>query len=472
MELVLTNKYITPRLCQFNITAQKSCPLHDIVKRIHFRSPTALFKGSAIFVQSIISNMRVIVAFLINWMKEKQPITLFIESFEKLSSYHNSEPIELIPDIIWLLKAISNWIINQEDSPYVVSQIKESQKSIIDQFEGDPCKILPHMVKLLSKEVNSFTRKCYPCQCQYKIQIRKEHFDTFGIGNRIDLVQKFLSEDGFVVYSNFRMRLNIVVAQIKSNLRKIEYVVGTKLLKDIPKIMWTDIYVRYFKNTCKLVYVDSDHNIVDVYDNSYRNDACSSEETEGGETEGGETKGGETKGGETKGGETKGGETKGEKSDNKKYAYIYQGENDPNPIYEVSFSNQTFCIFCDTYKKTKSSPKIFVNPYGHQFTEQKPIPNGLYVCRRLCNTLAFHCQKKISYFKNIYENHCSYNIRNLRYAKNRMLGFYTGCVDSGSSLVTLENVDVRRYIIWILLDLLGIGPEEESIESAEKSDSD
>jgi hypothetical protein len=422
MELTIENKYIAgpKRTGSYTITDNISCPFHHIVHQGNFYS-----FGFRNLKKSVLQS---IIKFLIDYVEGKGALPSFLVSFMELSQYSTeysgAEPITLVVDIIWLLRACHMWITQNKDGKYDIAEINRLQtkisKSILPSKKGQE---LCNAIKVLRNKINLFTKDCYQCQCQCTIHFEKNRFSSLGIGNRIDLLQKFVSEDKNTVCINFGTFLRNIANLIKKELRQVEYDIKTKFLNEIPKNMWTDIFVKRYEGEHIPIYVDTDNNMVDIYNPEYDSDG---------------------------------------EPTNKIYAYVYQGEEDPKPIYKVSFVNQKFCILCDAYKQPNLLPKIIVDPHCRGFIEYSG-ENSPYVCTRLCNVLSFYCHKKDFVQGSKFGTICHYDIRNLRYGKNRMMEFYAGCSDNGSTLSLLGIDDIKRYIIWKFLDLLEIGPTHKKL---------
>jgi hypothetical protein len=391
MELTIKNKYINPEKCKYDIRYKTLCPFHEFIDPVP-RSTSCE-----------IETLHKIIIFIQNHFRKSVP--LFWQSFDELSSWRTLSNISLVFHIIWLLNACANWIIAKQDEEYNELQIGKLQMKIFNSLTEEGFGI--DTVHILKNHIDLFLKKCRLCQCIFTVGFFRRNFDQFNIGNRIDLVEKFLSKDKIVIYDDFDSYILEVANRIKKKLREVEYHdIQKKELCLVPKFLWTKLLEKHYYVEGPL-YIDGDNNIIDIYPKY--------------------------------------------KTHKTKYLYFYSREKEPKFIYEISFKNQSYCILCDAYKKPKLFPPMCMTNDGYMETHK--IHKGLYVCTKMCNALVYYYNVNILGDEPNGEEF-DLNFKNFRYAKNRMMEFYTGCEDKGSSLALLENADLKRYIIYRFLDLL------------------
>jgi hypothetical protein len=429
MELTIRNKYIN-RGNGGNFTSYTLCPYHKVFE------DRKLSKSE---------DLRKLIQFVLDQIEKHEPALKpkFLKSFKKHSKWRkmksHSDIIKLIANAIWLLQTAIDFATNAQDNEYSISQIEKIQLDILNVYSNDKVRKKPpvqhYAESVLRDNIIHFSEICIKCSCHYVKNFDDYQFLEYKIGNRIDLLQKFLSEDGLVFYDNFKLRLIDVAHLIRQNLRKVEYVVGEKKkLGDIPKYLWTRIYAIYLEDNSKPIYIDSSNNLVNIYYYDEENSDSGEDWSDGA----------------------------------KKYTYLYEGEQEPSPIHKISFENQRFCVLCDAYKKPKEFPKVYLRPRYSRIVEET-MENRPHICRNLCHILALHGSRSKCTSRGHEGKYFAFNIQKLRYTKNRMLEFYMGCMDPNSNLSILENGDIRRYIIWTFLDVLGIF-EPEKDEKSEESD--
>jgi hypothetical protein len=389
MEITIGGRYINPHNCRYSFKLKKSCPFHEFINVTKLEELDALHK---------------IVNYIQNYFQEFIPI--FWQSFDKLSAWRTLKNINLLFRIIWLLGACANWIVDGKDEEYTEFKIGQLQKEIFETLsEG---KFDMTIKEILKNHLSLFLEKCHWCQCYYKISLP----EIRGIGNRYDLVEKLLLEDGILVYDDFNSHIQKIFDLAKNQLRRVSLPEKIKKeLGQIPKNLWTQLFKSYSTNTSKTNYVDPNNNLVNVY--QYEDSSESDEDIE-------------------------------------PSLYSYGEEKDPEFIYEISFENQSYCVLCDEYERPIPIPPMYI--IGNNMVDRKKNPTGPRVCTAICNSLVYYYNEKV--LESGYVNQYKLNFGNFRYAKNRMMEFYTGCADGNSELAFLDHVDVKKYIILMFLDLL------------------
>jgi hypothetical protein len=436
MEFTIRNKYLAKgNYKNYDwIVNWSSCPFHKLCEESNLQKP---------------KNLRKIIRFIRDHIIKGKPN--FLLSFNEQYPWHKmksrSDIVCLMTIVIWLLRTTSNWMTTQNDSVCDIVQIEKIEEEISQKYKSLKGKKKPafsgYVGNVLQDSIKLFSKTYFQCSCQYDMRFSERRFARYKIGNRIDLLEKFIAEDGMIFYDDFGPYLYEVAKIIGQNLRKVEYLIKEKKeLKDIPKCWWTQIFNKHLGHPTKPLHVDLDNDFANVW---YYDNSISESEGEEYSTELNKI------------------------YPNKMYAYVYEGEPNPAPLHPISFSNQTFCILCDAYKKPKSHPKISLDVENNRMIET-PRTNGLYICQNLCNLLVLH--GSFLKYRNGVKFHHKFDIEHLRYAKNRMLEFYTGCEDPDSTLSLLEIKDIRRYIIWYYLDLIILGGPVINEDNSSESDLD
>ena len=135
-------------------------------------------------------------------------------------------------------------------------------------------------------------------------------------------------------------------------------------------------------------------------------------------------------------------------ADDDNFEYLYVDEPEPEPIYQVIFLDQAYCILCDK-KYPPPSPSCihstFLNNTIKTFEIKKTKP---YICSRICSLLAHH------YYK-VFPGSGTHtiSIKNLRYVKNQVMTLYTGHSDTNSNF-NVFNMDIIKFIIGKILDIV------------------
>jgi hypothetical protein len=391
MKITIRNKYISSINCSTGYS-KKICPFHEITKNNGSNNLDILQNT----INSIQNNFR-------------GSIPLFWKSFDELSSWRTLKNIKLVFRIIWLIRAYINWIDSGEDDEYNESKIINLQLDMFDdlpegEFNGNTNRILENQTKLLLEKVHL-------CQCEYILTFSSSRATRLNIGNRLNLVEKILAEDGVSVCDNFDFYFLEIVKRIREELREVECMIAEKKeLCQIPKFLWTSLFKKYLTRTSDPIYIDSDNNLI-----TYCPQKIS------------------------------------DSTDNSKkiaHLHLHTEETSPNIIHEVSFENQSYCILCDQYKQTRPIPIIHVD--GTCLVNTDVANSKPYICTKICNALILRYNTKIIE----HGRKLNLNFDNFRYAKNRMMEFYTGCADDKSELALLDHVDVKKYIILKFLDLL------------------
>jgi hypothetical protein len=403
MKLTISNKYIKRRNCSY-FDSSKLCPFHIIIRDSGSENLEVLHKTISI-IQKHFCN----------------PVPKFLKSFDELSSWRTLKNIKLVFCIIWLVDACINWITDGKDEEYDELKLTKLQLEIFNnlpegKFNIDAGKVLRDQLKL-------FLEKYHLCQCEYRLKFTEKQINKFDIGNRIDLVEKLLKEDGMVVYDNFNSHLEQIVKRIRDEIRKVKYTIGKeKELCQIPKNLWTEIFKKYVSNSSKSIYIDSGDKLFDLHsgDDSLEEDTESEEE-----------------------------KPKPKRKIKTKYIYLHVEETNPGIICKISFKNQSYCVLCDGHKPNISMPIVHVSgecSFNTDITGSKP-----YICTNVCTPLIHYYNSVILKTK---KDTYKLNFDNFRYAKNRMMEFYTGCADDKSDLSILYNGDVKKYIVSMFLVLL------------------
>jgi hypothetical protein len=395
MELTIRGKYINDNNCKYNTKCKQLCPFHDIIKCNILE----------------LAKLQKLVSFIGDHLPEMRPI--FWQSFDELSSWRTLKLVNLSFHIVWLLIALTNWIEMGQDSEYDPSKIGKLQMEMLNDSDDQKFSVK----HILETHLKSFITNHHWCQCEYKINITKTSFDKLNIGNRIDLIEKFLSMDGMMVYNDFNSHLKETADLIKENLKKVKCELGNKrILEDVPKSTWSAIFEKYSANNKKPIYLNSDNHLVNF-------SPCDEDNSDSDE-EGNRRK--------------------------TRYVYVHFNETNPSTLHQISFVGQTFCILCDAKKEGLTIPKMKI--CNGDSLKLKSVSTGPHICEKICNALVYYYNLNV--LKTSSKETYQLNFKNFRYAKNRILAFYTGCSDEKSNLSMLDDADAKKYIILKFLYLL------------------
>ena len=232
-----------------------------------------------------------------------------------------------------------------------------------------------------------------PCTCQCILFIEKSVIK----GNRIDLLQKYLSANDICLCENVDLCIKNKINDINNNMQKIKYRIESISLNKVPKHLWSDIFERYCKNGPKNNYLFIDSNLENIYSGIF--------------------------------------------IENISYKWIHQSEYESgiDLIYELNANNESYCVLCD---KFRPASLILIGPYFR-------MNCGLHICHSLCGHLALHFGKKN------FVGDYTINFKSLRYVTNKLVILRTGYVDITSILSTI-NLDIMKHIAMFFIELVGI----------------
>ena len=238
------------------------------------------------------------------------------------------------------------------------------------------------------------------CLCSHTLFVDDKSISKYQIHNRLDVVHKLLSKIDFRTCTNIDKCITDIVISVQNNLRKIERSIIPKGLSEIPKSDWTILFEYYMRNTSDpAVWVDYHKGLIH-YDSAGR---FTSDRT----------------------------------------IYLHSGEKEPEPIYNVVFKNQAYCILCDADSTCSRIRNIKIN--NQQFSIENMEKNKPYICQRVCDKLV------INYATAVVDKLGTYDITNsykkLRHVANRAVQLYCGNSYDSGSIFSLVPKDIIKCIL-------------------------
>ena len=369
-----------------------------------------------------------LIKFIRGFVEEKNSYPVFLKSFD---DFYAKPLLQLVPTYIvtelnqqiitdsiqkcyalCLLHQTTNWLNKNID--LIVNFEFEIKKLFMDLLFSTVAEkniFIDYLNMRFIADVEHFAESYPDCLCSHTLLIdpkSTEHYSNHAIRKRFDLVHKFLSDVDFEKCQNIDKFITDLVISIQNNLRMINRAIEDAKLKDVPKYLWTQIFETFLSDsTIQAVLVDDYNNCVYGPYAMYNSTV-----------------------------------------------YLYPGETNPNPVYKIKITNETYCVLCDADNPSK-------NDYAAKIEYAKLMPrkkgeNGPYICEQICSKLFLHnFDKRIhshKYYINTYYD-LRQNFLNVRHTKNKILVLQCGYTDP-NSIFSIFPKDIINEIIITLLDII------------------
>jgi len=342
------------------------------------------------------------------------PLRIIQYVFEQNPNLNLLKPLDNnLPSSTLSLYAICYICIAMDPTLNFDTELGNLYTTIVHKLIEDDGSAKRYIDNLLRTSTNNFINRDYKCQCQFTLSFNEKSIEKYKIGNRIDLLQKFLSGADFENCVDVEESVQTIIQTIQNNLRKSKKVIIKKKLEDVPKYLWTDIFEKYYQHQKKPIYIRSGDNLVYRKKEDDYSESDEESEEESGKHEG-------------------------------DTIYLYLNEPEPDPDSLVIFQDQPYCILCDDNNPPSFTEAKFFN--GHVRTN-KVVKTKPYICRQICSSLA-HC-----YYQGFPGNKHKISIKNLRYVKNQVMALYVGYLDTNSDF-NVFYIDIIKFIIGKFLDIV------------------